>query len=484
MKLLHLLRLLDAEDQKSWERFLESPYFKAPDRFLIFYRQLKKKHPAFDPEKPELKAVYESCFGKNTYSDAKLYNLMSDMARQLERFLALEVALGPVNLPPTSTEEYLLISALGQRNAGAYFREEAEAFTTKLKKQQLKAPEDWYFLFKTFEQVYFNPDTPKSANDVPYLEYATENLLHQALSTYLRFAAEWMSRVNLLGPKKTMPYLNRILKVPGIKRHIEQSPMSKLYLEILLAKKSNYQAATFERLVSLFHENLVTIPLEDQKTMLRQIINYGIRTQTDDPSVGPSLLAVYKDADEFNILLDNGRMPQVTFLNIVIFSANLEEFDYVNEFITKFSPFLDEAWREPVIQLAQATIHYYLGELEEAHSLILNNEIYKIPGCEFNGKNLLLKITLDRYLLLGKDEDFLFSRLENIHHFINRKTNIADHRKNAMLNYFQMIGAIAKSKRSNAKDWLSEQTRLLDQLETLKPVSNKSWLIARIQMLK
>ncbi|HLP95748.1 MAG TPA: hypothetical protein VK168_17010, partial [Saprospiraceae bacterium] len=342
MKLLHLLRLLDAEDQKSWERFLESPYFKAPDRFLIFYRQLKKKYPAFDPEKPALKAIYESCFGKNSFSDAKLYNLMSDMARQLERFLAIEVALGPVNLPPTSTEEYLLISALGQRNAGAYFREEAEAFTNKLKKQQMKSPEDWYFLFKTFERVYFNPDTPKSATDEPYLEHATENMLHHALSNYLRYAAEWMNRVNMIGQKK-MPYLNSILKVPGLKMHIDQSPMSKLYLEIVLAKKSDYQTATFERLVSLFHENLHAIPLEDKKTMLRQIINYGIRTQTDDPSVGPSLLAVYKNADEFNILLDNGRMPQVTFLNIIILCTGLGEFDYAKAFITRFSPFLDEA---------------------------------------------------------------------------------------------------------------------------------------------
>ncbi|HAD14140.1 MAG TPA: hypothetical protein DCF33_17080, partial [Saprospirales bacterium] len=398
--------------------------FRDSERFLPFYRLLKKKHPDFKADKSAMRTIYQSCFGKEAFSDSRLHNLTSDMARQVERFLAVETALGPENLPPTEMEKHLLITALSRKNAGSYFRVEAESFITKLDKQPVKGPDDWYFLYKTFELLYFNPDTPKIIADKPYLSQAVDSLLLNALSTYFRYAAEWKSRELITGPKADMPYLNAILNLPGLSTHLNQAPIARVYWEIVLALQSNYLTTTFERLVELFTKNQENIPIEDRKTMLRQIINYGIRTWADDVSVGPSLLIIYKNAIQLNILLDNGRMPHISFGNIATLCAAQKEFDFARTFIAEYSPFLEESLREPVVQLAEAILLYNMGDLDGAHRL-LNNEVYKVPGNEFGARNLLLKITVDRFLMLGKEEEFLSAQLENMTQFAKSRTNMS-----------------------------------------------------------
>ncbi|MBL7807833.1 MAG: hypothetical protein JNN28_08475 [Saprospiraceae bacterium] len=478
MKLLQLLRVLDADDHKNLERFLESPYFKVSDRFLQFYLRLKKKHPDFDPDKPALKSVYEHCFGKNTYADAKLYNLMSDLARQLERFLAVEEALGPENKPATHLEKHLLISALGKRNTGAYFREEAEGFTQKLDNLAAKGPEEWYFLYKAYEQIYFNPDTPKSKANVPFLHNALDGLVMNALTTYLRYAAEWESRNLTISQKGPPPYLNIVLELTSEPEIMNQSPLLEVYRGIVLTLQGDFDEEAFSYLVTLFTAHQEVLPQEDRKTILRQLINFGIRLWDEGTPMMTVLLDLYKSAISLNILLDNGRMPHISFYNVVSLGAKEKEFDFVEQFIELNSPLLEETLREPVVRLARAILFYNMENLDAAHEQ-LNPDVYRIQGAELAVKILLIKITFDRFLLFDKDESFLSSLLDALEQYVKSK-DLPDHKKLAMLHFTKMIRAMVKSKKIANRDADSEREKLKLKLRSLKPVHNKNWLEERI----
>ncbi|MCC7467244.1 MAG: hypothetical protein IT261_13280 [Saprospiraceae bacterium] len=482
MKLLQLLRILTPADHKNLERFLQSPYFKPSDRFLPFYRQLKKKYPDFDSEKEGLIKVYQTCFGKESYSDSKLYNLMSDMARQLERFLTVEAALGPENLPPTDLEEHLLITSLGRRNAGAYFRDEAEAFIQKLESKKAKGPEEWYFLQSTQEHVSFNADTPVNAKYGQYFSNAVHNLLLYTYTSYLRYAAEWKSRGLWIGRQETLPHLDFFLSVTGSQEILEKSPLLEIYRTIVLTFKETNSQPDFELLVRLFEQIQDIVPIDDRKTIIRHILNYGIRLMSKEMAIEADLFEIYRKAEALDILLDQGRMSLPSFINVVQLGSKLKDFSYVEGFISRGAVHLDEEWRKHAVQFAQSIIRYHQGELDAAQDF-LTPEVFRIPRLELLPRFLLVRIAFDRFLFHGDDDTFLLAQLDALGQFVKNRKELSEHKIQGALQLIKMIRAVAKEKGKHKRVPEKERSALLKKAQATTPLVDRIWLIERIEKL-
>ncbi|MCC6723993.1 MAG: hypothetical protein IT258_05745, partial [Saprospiraceae bacterium] len=154
MKLLSLLRALQPDERKEFEKFLASPFFKAGEQQQMFFKFLCKHHSGFDLGKAELEAAYRRCFGKDSYADNKLYNLMSSMAKQVEDFMAIKFVL---NDREGHLRDTLLVRALGQRKAGSYYRTEAQRLADAVEKQAVKNLDDYLLLEQLYSNAYFNP---------------------------------------------------------------------------------------------------------------------------------------------------------------------------------------------------------------------------------------------------------------------------------------------------------------------------------------
>ena len=66
MKLSSLLQALHPDEYKDFEKFLQSPFFKASEQYLKYFKCLCKYYPGFELEKADLQAAYKRCFGPDS----------------------------------------------------------------------------------------------------------------------------------------------------------------------------------------------------------------------------------------------------------------------------------------------------------------------------------------------------------------------------------------------------------------------------------
>ncbi len=185
MKLLNLLKTLEKEEYREFEKFLQSPFFKAGDQYLKYYQYLLKQHPSLALDSQDLENAYRRCFGEASFSSSKMYNLLSWLAKHLENFISVKTLLSQ---PNAELKGMLLVQSLGQRKAGAYFKTRAHATVDEWAGLPIKKTEDYHLLQLLNQEIYFHPTTAKHREHPPYLQSAVEYLdLYYCISK-LRYA--------------------------------------------------------------------------------------------------------------------------------------------------------------------------------------------------------------------------------------------------------------------------------------------------------
>ncbi len=482
MKIIHLLKSLQSEEYKDFEKFLQSPFFKFSEQYLKFFRHLCKQHPTFYFEKNELEIAYRRCFGPESLTDSRLNNLLSGMGKQIEQYLAVRMILAPDSKEGTNAlYEQLLVKSLGLRNAGSYFRTEAKQLADEINARPLRDSEDYLALSQLHHQVYFNPDTPKFQEYPPYLQLATEQLDWYYYLAKLRYAAEMNARERILNVQYDMPLLEEILEKTASPAFIDTHPLLAIYHQLVSLYQAEIQEPDFRAMKAVFLDKFTVLPKVDQVLLLRYLINIGIGLIVRDIDVDEDMLALYKLGIDTDILLDGNRITHIGFSNIAALASFQKDFDWLQTFISRFSPFLEEPMRQPSVDLAHSYLYYNQGLLEKAHAS-LTPEIYSIQSMDLMGKILLVKIVFDRYILFGKDYEFLKIQLTGFEKFIQTKP-LTKEKKYAYLNFTRFIRKMVVIKSDMVVISESKRESLRKKLKQPQPCMGKKWLMQRIEML-
>jgi len=481
MKLLILLKSLQPEEQKDFEKFLQSPFFKASDQYLKFFRYLCKQHPLFELEKAELQAAYKHCFGPQSLTESKLYNLLSGLSRQVEQYLVVRMVLAPENGNDGHMHNQLLVKSLGMRNLGAYFRTEAQDLIEDTANRPTKGADDYLALHQLYHQVYYNPDTPKYTEHPPYLQMALGHLdLYYCLSK-LRYAAEMKARERILDVRYEMPLLEAVLAHTAAPELQDAHPLLAVYHRLVSFYLQGLDEPGFRDLMQVYTDKLLLLPRVDRTLLLLHLINCGISLNTRNVAIEAELLSLYKLAIETDTLLDGNRLTDSSFINVVHLAGLRKEFDWAKAFIARFSPYLEESKRQASIDLAMANLYYAEGRLDEAQEC-LKYTIYHIPNYELLGRMLLIKIVFDRYLIYGADYDFLIAQLKAFERYGQLKQMTTD-KKDAYLNWVRYLRKLAMVKFEMVDVTASKKAALRKKLEQLQPLASKRWLEEKIDAL-
>ncbi len=482
MKLLVLLKSLQPDEQKEFEKFLQSPFFKASEQYLKFFRYLCKQHPLFELEKSNLQAAYKHCFGHQLLTESRLYNLLSGLSRQLEQFLVVRMVLAPDEGEDDGhMYAQLLVKSLGLRNLGTYFRTEAQELIEETVQRPVKGTDDVLALHQLNHQIYYNPDTPKYAEHPPYITLATGYLdLYYCISK-LRYVAEMKARERILNVRYEVPLLDAVLAHTAAPELLDAQPLLAVYHRLVSLYLQGVEEQGFQDLMRVYTDKRHLLPRADHSILLRHLINCGISLNARNVEIEAELLSLYKLAIETDTLLDGKRLTDSSFINIVHLAGKCKEFDWAKAFISKFSPYLEESKRQPSIDLATASLYYVEGRLDEAQDC-LKYTIFHIPSFELLGRVQLLRIVFDRYLLYGKDYEFLIAQLKAFERYLQVKQLTAE-KKDAYLNWVRYLRKLAIVKFEMVAVPELKKTALRKKLEQLQPLVSKKWLEERIDTM-
>lgn len=478
MKLLTLLKGLDPEEFRELEKFLQSPFFKASQVYLKFIRHLRKHHSSFELGKADLQQAYHRCFGAENYSEPKLYNLMSGLCRQIEQYMVVRKLIIPES---NGLFELLLVDALGARHMNGYFRDEAERQIEGINAHTYPQLDDYQSLQKLHQSIYFDPDTPKFFMHSRHLELADQNLdLHYCLMK-LRYAAEMKARERLLNLRYELPMLPSILDYCDRYQLAHERPLLAIYRNLVGLYLDGVDEAGFQKLQEQFIGNFSSYPKTEKAVLLRHLINNGIYLNAQGAQVEPELLDLYRFAIENDLLLSGKRLTHSSFINIANLACLCKEFVWATQFIQDYSSFLEEKIRRPSIGIAMTSWYYNQGMLDEAQEC-LTPEVFSTLTLELLARGMLLKIAFDRFLLLGKDREFLISHLHAFEKYVSAK-QLAPEKKDAELNWIRFVRKMTALKFEHVQITAAQKAKLRDKLLELQPMVNKSWTAGKIEAL-
>lgn len=481
MKLPILLRSLRPEEHKEFEKFLQSPFFKASDQYLKYFKFLCKHHPGFDLNKPDLQTAYRKCFGPDSLTDTRLYNLLSGLGKQLEQFLVVNMVLPTDEEPGNGLYGYLLVRALGMRNTGAYFRSEAREQIEELTAHPTPGIDDYLVIQQLHHQVYYNPDTPKFGEHTHHLQQAAEYLDRYYCMMKLRYSAEMKARERIVNTRYAFPMLDAVMEHSALSSLIDNQRMWGIYHDLVELYQKGVSEKGFRTLMAVFTSEFHRIPGVDQNVLLRHLINCGISLVARDCEVEADLLALYKLSIEIDILLSGNRITHQSFINISNLAGLCGEFDWAESFINRFSIHLEDDKKQSTLDLAKAGLYYNKGALDKALDC-LNTDIYAVPSLDLPGRALMLKIVFDRYVLFGKDYEFLIAQMKSFEKFIQVRP-LTEEKKYAQLNWIRFLRKLATTKFNLVAVPDSQKLVLRKKLKALQPVVYKKWLEVKIDLI-
>ena len=87
-KAIELLKAFNKAELKDFEKFLNSPFHNVYETVIKLFKIVKKFYPDFESEKLNYRFLFNSLYKNKKYSEALLRNVMSDLLKAGEDFLA------------------------------------------------------------------------------------------------------------------------------------------------------------------------------------------------------------------------------------------------------------------------------------------------------------------------------------------------------------------------------------------------------------
>lgn len=179
-------------------------------------------------------------------------------------------------------------------------------------------------------------------------------------------------------------------------------------------------------------------------------------------------------AIEQNIVLDNGRIPNGLYRNIVIIGTAVKEFEWTENFINEYKVYLEDDKKGDVVTLCEASLEFSKGNFETTLTKLALVKYQDILYA-LHVRNLQLQC----YYEMDNYEESFYNSTNALSAFLSRNQVLGPMVKEASLNFLKYIKKLQTQKvglKQNVEGYIAD-------LEQAHNVSNKKWLLEKAQEL-
>ena len=461
-RLFELFDTFPKKDIRQLGKFIASPFFNQRGHVndLFDYLVVCKFEKKADPQREK---AFEVLFPNQKYDDHKLRLSMSLLQKAFEKYLIWQQVT-----KEESNSKIKLARAYRELNLPRHFLKtisEVKIMQNDQAYHNADYYQDRYELY--MEEYLFHSE--QSRMEGLNLQQVQENLDIAYITSKLRQSCFLISHQNIYNKEYDFGMLPQMLS------YIEQNslldiPAISVYYYCYHALISSKEYHHFEKFKELIFKHQSSFPQNEIRDLFLLATNYCIRLMNQgEKRFAKEGLSIYKEGLNNEALLLNGVLSRFTYRNIVAKAIVSKDFDWAEGFIQSYKDQLVEKYRESTFSFNLAWLEYERKNYDKALDLLLKANFTDLL-LNLSAKTIAMKIyyEIDAF-------DLLYSHLEAMKKFIDRKEIIAYHKKN-YLNTIKFTKKLLELPISNR----SVKQKLRKEIDATASIAEKSWLLQQL----
>lgn len=451
-KLLEVFKKIDEPKINNFSQYINIYKSKRENATIKLFELIHAEFPNFESKKLEKNKAHKYLFPTKTYDEKRMLNIMSDLLRITEEFIAYSYAKN--NL--LENQFYLL---------QFYLENDLTKFFDATNKQTLEAiekmPEDMNLLAYKYKLEWINLHYRLKYNS----RYANYQEVQKALNDFTisqQYKLDTIHHTNLFKDDLV---------------HKELSMLARFYKSLHELIVEQNEEIYFQNKEEIF-ANYINISKSELKIIVIIIIEHCIRKINQKESFFNNELLIWYDfLDEQGIILETNNTISIAHLkNYISVATHDKQFDRAIEFIERFHPYLDEDVKEDVYNYNKANILFHQKKFEDA-LVLLNTAKYKDIFYKIDSKRLYIKL----YFELSKENekryfDVLDSTLNAFKKYVYTTKEITEEFRERNKNFYKYISKLVNLP-ANEKAKLAA---LQVEIKGDTACSDKDWLLQKI----
>lgn len=469
-RLIKFLRTLNVNEIRQFRDFINSPTFNKNKNITELFEIHYKHYPEFDSEDLREELLFAKIFRDEKYQYFKIKNLLSDLFALGKEFLSFTVYR-----KDNHAKENYLLSELRKRNLDNAFLQTYKFADKSLEKTKVR--DESYFRHKldlTFEIMSFY--SPKMPNvNFHYFQERLDLFVNYAAIFMLKLYDIMLHENNQNNYNFDMKMFDNVMEYLG-KTSEMNNPTLEVYYYIILLEKTKDEKYFYK--------------LKELKNKYRDELNYFDNYMLYLHLDGYCATAYNVDCrtdllnEQFVLAKENsaiasseyGKILYPDFLNEIKKAARVNEFDWAEEYIEKYSFKLTEE-KENTLNFCHGFIAYKKGELDKALNYF----------SKANFSNFILKIQVKILLLqLYTDKQYYEQAdlmIDTFRHYLSRDKSILESIKVSVSEFLKLTGDLIKLRTDvHLKDKEFKIEKLRKEIESMSNnrFGIKLWLREKI----
>ena len=487
-KLIFILSSLSADELKEFGKYLSSPLFNTNKTIIRFFNLLKNHYPEYTSRALTMEHMHKKIFPNKKYNPAVIRNLISEMTKISEDFLAyLEF-----NKDIFTRKKYLL-TQLDRKNIERLFRKNLEESYQYLDSSTVR---DEFYYFNKYQlqnierNFYSNKILAGEKESVDkILPEMINNLTNAFIITFLKEYFRYTNVKEFFEIEYRHKFFDVLMKhISDERENYKETPLIfilYIFLSIFAENRNEELAPELKDMIDINKEQMNWSYYQD---FYIELYNYYKKKQLlGDKKYGRKSMELIKEMLEKKIFIHTGGyMTAQTFTNIVHAAVRENELEWAENFMNEYRSKLPSLHRNNAYTYNSALVYLKKGLLSGSKA----------------GKQKFLGLALE-YLAKVKNDDYLYMlRIKNmqIHiycelrefetaknviagykHYLSKKINIPAEMRERYSNYIMSAKDLIRL--SLCYDGYALQ-QLKKKINETKLIEYKGWLLKKIEEIE
>lgn len=468
-----LLKHLTEEELRKLSKFLRSPYFNYSPSITTLFECLRKCHPAYEPQRIKPHLYWKKIFPEKKFSEQGYWKLNFKLRCLIERFMAVEQMEG------NETEfKKQLIKSHAQRHAHSLFENETKYLVDKINAQSTQDIHSYSESLWLKHDYFFNALTDKYGGAIYSVEDAMQELDRFYLLAKLRFAAEIKNRERIFSKKTPIDLLEE--SMAASKKHEVENPAFLMYKNVLDLYVPEKAEAAFINGKKLLESQFSLLSKHDQNEVMLNLRNYAIRQLNKGKAeYWQKIFELYKLGLELDLIVNNGKISDAAFGNIVKIGCVTKALGWTEQFIYDYEKYLDSEVRGDAKILGLGILNLHKRNFKKTIDLISQHEFSQILH-QLNARITVVKAWFYQFLINPGLYELLHSKLEADEKYFRRNKIISEQKKLSHINFVLATKKISELFYQNF-DGRTIRFKMKNYLNKEKHIADKKWLFEVIE---
>jgi len=479
-RLIRILSTFSKDELKSFQKFLESPFLKPGRNTVILFEYIIKFHPEFDDGKIEKQKVFKKLFKDETYSEKKMLNLIYDLTKTAENFIAYNAMIN-------DETEYLFNLSKGY--VARNLHDESYRVNRSIEKTLKPGFSPMIdYISKLRRLTYLKSLYFTQKNDFENLIKSKNNYFEASAIQFIIDFSEIVSvkkpALNTYGNKMENMMVESITKSFDVKKLLttlesadyDKKSLISLHYYILKTNEEPDNKLYFYKLRDVFYESLNDYDRGERCLIFSNLVNYCVQRSVGNVEFRKEGLEVYKKmiTSESYSFLETEYIDVITYRNIIQYCISQKDSEWMKFFLDNYSDKVQPDLREDLKNLSYGNLNFIRKEFEKALDSCskINSEFFLFKT---DLKNLMLKIYYEL-----KYYEPAFSMIDSYKHFLSNTKEIMPSFKTVFGNFVKHYNDLLRIKSLQSTE---DPLFIRKRIEKEEQVVNKSWLLEKAQEL-